>query len=211
MDVMSSLVHQKAFAGRVHEYATAREALASGRFEDALKSFSKAIDVDSNFGVAYSGMAIAAEALGQQQDAEKYIKLALGHLDRMTERERYWTRSSYYLLLGNQEKCVDEYNCEKPTRLNFCSNTTGIARRQLAHWRRTYLFLPEDRRLCFRHRIRRRHKYPCRPRFNVRLQLAVRIRSSLPLTSTRNLFRRGGCKRGFSRNDIEPLTVLAGG
>src|SRR5262249_5979807 len=29
--------------------------------------------------------------------------------DRMTERERYHTRASYYALLGNHQKCVEEY------------------------------------------------------------------------------------------------------
>src|SRR5262249_12439858 len=77
----------------VREYAAAREAMANGKLEDALKSFSKAIDVDADFGVAYAGMAIAAGNLGQQQDAEKYIKDAERHLDHMTERERYRTRS----------------------------------------------------------------------------------------------------------------------
>jgi tetratricopeptide (TPR) repeat protein len=93
----------------VHEYAVAREAMAGGRFEEALKRFAKAVEIDRDFGAAYPGMAIAAGALGQQQDAEKYIQLAQRHLDNMTERERYRTRSSYYLLLGNHEKCVEEY------------------------------------------------------------------------------------------------------
>jgi tetratricopeptide (TPR) repeat protein len=84
-------------------------ALANGNQEDALRSFSKAVDIDANFGLAYAGMAIASRNLGQQQDAEKFIKLALGRMDRMTERERYRTRGSYYLLLGNQQKCVEEY------------------------------------------------------------------------------------------------------
>src|SRR5262245_70716 len=96
----------------LHEYATAREAMANGKFEDALKSFSKATHIDSDLGVAYSGMAVAAGALGLQQEAEKYIKLALAHLDSMTERERYRTRSSYYVLIGNHQKCVEEYNSQ---------------------------------------------------------------------------------------------------
>jgi tetratricopeptide (TPR) repeat protein len=54
-------------------------------------------------------MAIASRNLRQQQDAEKYIKLALGHMDQMTERERYRTRGTYYLTLGDQQKCTEEY------------------------------------------------------------------------------------------------------
>src|SRR5262249_3668457 len=93
----------------VHEYATAMEALANGKQEDALKSFSKAVEVDKDFGLSYAGMAIASRNLGRQQDAEDYIKLALGHMDRMTERERYRTWGSYYLTLGDQQKCVEQY------------------------------------------------------------------------------------------------------
>ncbi|MEP7367705.1 MAG: protein kinase [Acidobacteriota bacterium] len=93
----------------IHDYAVAMNALADGKHEDALGNFSKAVDIDQNFGLAYAGMAIASRNLAKQQDAEKYIKLALGHMDRMTERERYRTRASYYLLLGDQQKCVEEY------------------------------------------------------------------------------------------------------
>jgi eukaryotic-like serine/threonine-protein kinase len=94
----------------VHEYAMGMDALSAAKYEDALRSFSKALDVDPNFGVAYLGMAVAARSLGQQQEAEKYIKLALGHLDRMTEREKYRTRGFYYALTGDQQKCVEEYS-----------------------------------------------------------------------------------------------------
>jgi tetratricopeptide (TPR) repeat protein/predicted Ser/Thr protein kinase len=93
----------------VHEYATAMDELSNGKHQDALRSFAKAVEIDQNFGLAYAGMAIASRNLGQQQDAEKYIQLALGHMDRMTERERYRIRGSYYLTLSDQQKCVEEY------------------------------------------------------------------------------------------------------
>ena len=93
----------------VHEYSAAMDGLSNAKYEDALRSFSRAVDVDPNFGLAYAGMAVASRAQGQQQDAEKYIKLALGHLDRMTERERYRTRGFFYALTGDQQKCVEEY------------------------------------------------------------------------------------------------------
>jgi len=111
----------------VHEYSTALQALSSGSGEDALRSLSRAIDIDQNFGVAYAAMAIAAKNLNRQQDAEKYVKLALGHLDNMTERERYRTRAMYYLVLSNHEKCVEEYTT---LTTKFPSDTT--ARNNLA-------------------------------------------------------------------------------
>jgi tetratricopeptide (TPR) repeat protein/predicted Ser/Thr protein kinase len=93
----------------IYEYAKAMDALSNGKLQDALRGFSKAVDIDQDFGMAYAAMASASRNLGQQQDAEKYIKLALGHLDRMTERERYRTRGFYYLLISDPEKCVEEY------------------------------------------------------------------------------------------------------
>ncbi len=93
----------------VHEYAIALDALSTGRIEDALKHFSQAVDLDSNFGLAYLGMAAASHNLSRQQDADKYIKLALNHIDHMTERERFRTRGYLYYLNDDNQKCVDEY------------------------------------------------------------------------------------------------------
>jgi len=94
----------------VHEYATALDDLSSGKMDDALKHFSQAVDLDSNFGLSYLGMAAAEHNLGRQQDADKYIKLALSHIDQMTERERFRTRGYLYYLNDDNQKCVDEYS-----------------------------------------------------------------------------------------------------
>jgi tetratricopeptide (TPR) repeat protein len=93
----------------VHEYASAANALSNAKYEDALASFSRAIDIDDNFGLAYAGMAVASSALGQRQAADEYIRLANTHLDGMSERERYSTRGFYFALTGDAEKCVEEY------------------------------------------------------------------------------------------------------
>src|SRR6185312_16510149 len=74
------------------------------------ENFSKAVDIDPNWGLPYAGMAIASRTLGKQEDAEKYIKLALKYIDRMTEREKYRIRAHYYHLTGDYPKCVDEYS-----------------------------------------------------------------------------------------------------
>jgi tetratricopeptide (TPR) repeat protein len=54
-------------------------------------------------------MAIASSNLDRQQDAEKYVKEAIRHLDGMTERERYRTRGMYYYLTSDYQACVKEY------------------------------------------------------------------------------------------------------
>jgi len=94
----------------VRQYGIAMEQQSAGKFEDALQSFSKAAELDPNFARAYSGMAAAAGNLGRRQDAEKYAKLAMQHVDRMTERERYRVRGQYYIRTENWKKCAEEYS-----------------------------------------------------------------------------------------------------
>jgi tetratricopeptide (TPR) repeat protein len=93
-----------------HQYGVGMEQQFAGNMQDALQSFSKASQLDPNFARAYAGMAAVAGNLGQFQDAENYAKLAMQHVDRMTERERYRIRGIYYIRTGNWQKCVEEYS-----------------------------------------------------------------------------------------------------
>ena len=93
----------------VHDYGVGMEQQFAGKMQDALQSFSKAAELDPNFARAYAGMSAIAGNLGQFQDAEKYVKLAMEHVDRMTERERYRIRGLYYARTKYWEKCVEEY------------------------------------------------------------------------------------------------------
>ena len=94
----------------VHRYGIAMEQQFAGKMQDAVHSFSQAVQLDPNFARAYSGMAVAYRNLGQQDEAKKYIQMAMAHLDRLTERERYRLRGTYYSLDENWPKCVDEYS-----------------------------------------------------------------------------------------------------
>lgn len=93
----------------VREYAKGMEALSQSKFEDALRAFSKAVELDPNFGTAYGGMAISSRNLDRQQDALKYADEAMRHTGGMTERERYRARGLYYYLTNDYKSCVKEY------------------------------------------------------------------------------------------------------
>ena len=93
----------------VHQYGVGMEQLFAGNSEEALRSFSNAVALDPNFARAYAGMAAASENLGKTKDAEKYVKLAMEHVDRMTDRERYRVRGLYYFTTSNWQKCIEEY------------------------------------------------------------------------------------------------------
>jgi eukaryotic-like serine/threonine-protein kinase len=93
----------------VHQYGIAMEQLLAGNSQEAIQSFSNVIALDPNFARAYGGMASAYGNLGRTQDAEKYVKLAMEHVDHMTERERYRVRGLYYFTTSNYPKCIEEY------------------------------------------------------------------------------------------------------
>lgn len=93
----------------VHYDAVGLEQQFAGKSDDALGSFAKATELDPNFARAYAGMSAVSRNLGRPQDAEKYINLAMEHIDRLTERERYRVRGGYYIATSNWQKCVEEY------------------------------------------------------------------------------------------------------
>ncbi len=91
------------------QYAAAVDSQSRGKYELALATFSKAVELDPKFGLGYQGMAVMSRNMGRLQDAEKYAKEALRYLDGMTERERFTTRGYYYSRTGDYQQCVKEY------------------------------------------------------------------------------------------------------
>jgi tetratricopeptide (TPR) repeat protein/predicted Ser/Thr protein kinase len=94
----------------VHQYGVAQNQQFAGNYEAALQSFAKAAELDPNFARAYAGEAAISGNLGRYQDAEKFAKMSMAHVDRMTERERYRIRGLYYIRTENWQKCIEEYN-----------------------------------------------------------------------------------------------------
>ena len=90
-------------------YALAQSAASNGKFEEALQQASKAVALDPAFGIGYQLMAVASRNLGRLQDAERYSRESLRHLDGMTERERYSSRGLFYRITGDYQQCVSEY------------------------------------------------------------------------------------------------------
>jgi tetratricopeptide (TPR) repeat protein len=93
-----------------HAYSVAQDLRYAGKNDDAIKTFLSAIGLDSNFGSAYSGLAAMYANQGNREDATKYYKLAMEHVDRMTEREKFRTRGGYYLAIMDPQKAVEEFS-----------------------------------------------------------------------------------------------------
>jgi serine/threonine protein kinase/tetratricopeptide (TPR) repeat protein len=89
-------------------YTNGQELQWAGRKDEALAAYQEAARLDPTMGRAYSGMGAIADSLGRRQDAEEYYKQALARTGRMTDREKYRTRSGYYLFTRNTDKAREE-------------------------------------------------------------------------------------------------------
>lgn len=114
-----------------HAYAMGQDFQQAAKWDDALKAYSQAVQLDPDLGRAYSGLAAISANLGKRQDAEKYYGLALSHIERMTDREKYRTRSGYYLLMRNQPKAMEELTALVS---QYPADTSGHANLALAYF-----------------------------------------------------------------------------
>jgi eukaryotic-like serine/threonine-protein kinase len=92
-----------------HAYGLAQRLHFVGKWDEAIQHYSHAIQLDPDLGRAYAGLATAYRNTRQYDEAERYFKLALAHIDRMTEREKYRTRGGYYITTGNYTMAVEEF------------------------------------------------------------------------------------------------------
>lgn len=92
------------------EFAVAQGLQYTGKWDEAVTHFQRAIDLDPNMGRAYAALGTAKFNLGQVQEAEQYYQKAMSHIDRMSDREKYRTRAEYFLVKHKPESAIQEYN-----------------------------------------------------------------------------------------------------
>jgi eukaryotic-like serine/threonine-protein kinase len=114
-----------------HAYAIGQDLQQSGKWGDAIEAYSKAVQLDPDLGRAYAGMAAMYANLGKRSEAEANYLKALQRIDRMTDREKYRTRSGYYLLMRNQPKAIEELNLLVS---QFPADTAGHGNLALAYF-----------------------------------------------------------------------------
>jgi tetratricopeptide (TPR) repeat protein len=114
-----------------HEYAVAQELQWAGKWDEAVRGYKKAIELDPNMGRAYAGLAAVENNLGHRQDAEKDYQLAVARLDRMTDREKYRTRGGYFLLMRKPDSAIEEFTSLLKA---YPSDTAGIANLAFAYF-----------------------------------------------------------------------------
>jgi len=92
-----------------HSYAAAQDLQQKGKWDEAIKEYNHATYLDPEFGRAFAGLAVMEANLGRPQEAERNYKLALAHIDRMTDREKYRTRGAYYLWIKDPQRAIEEF------------------------------------------------------------------------------------------------------
>src|SRR4029077_13118105 len=102
-----------------------------GKWDEAIRGYRKALDLDGNLGRAYAGLAAVESNRGRRQEAESYYKQALSRIDRMSEREKYRTRGGYYLLVRNPDNAIEEFSSLVK---QFPADTAGIANLAFAYF-----------------------------------------------------------------------------
>ncbi|MBA3638251.1 MAG: tetratricopeptide repeat protein [Acidobacteria bacterium] len=112
-------------------YAEAQELQWAGKSEEAIAAYQRTLQIDPNFGRAHAGLAALYANSSRPQEAEASYLAALGHLERMTEREKYRTRGGYYLFKRSNDKARQEFEALVK---DFPADSSGLANLALAHF-----------------------------------------------------------------------------
>lgn len=114
-----------------HDYALAQDLQWAGKWEEAIPHYEQAVQSDADLGRAYAGLASTSANMGRRKDADKYYQLALAHIDRMSDREKYRTRGGYYLANREPRKAIEEYSALVQ---QFPSDAAGYSNLALAYF-----------------------------------------------------------------------------
>jgi eukaryotic-like serine/threonine-protein kinase len=114
-----------------HEYALAQEGQFSGNYNSAIEHSLRALQFDPQLGRAYVVLAVVYNNMKQPQQAEKYFQLALSKIDTMSDREKYRTRASYYLVARKPDQALQEL---QQLVAKYPADNTGLANLALAYF-----------------------------------------------------------------------------
>jgi eukaryotic-like serine/threonine-protein kinase len=92
-------------------YERGQDLARSSKLEEALQAYKQAIALDPGMGRAYAGMAVVYDDLKDETRTKAAYEEALKRVDGMTDREKYRTLGTYYLLVArNYDKAIENYH-----------------------------------------------------------------------------------------------------
>jgi eukaryotic-like serine/threonine-protein kinase len=92
-----------------HEYVLGQQLQNSGKWEEAITHYQRALQLDPNMARAYAATGAAKFNLGRMDEAEQNYQQAMSHIDRMSDREKYRTRAEYFLVKHEPKQAIAEY------------------------------------------------------------------------------------------------------
>jgi len=114
------------------------------RYEEAIPAFERAIDIDSEFAMAFAKLSIVYNNLRDYDEARSWSEKAIAHADRLTARERYYIEGRYYsqdattvqLSIEAYENALALYPDDTASRNNLALQYEGIEQydRAIAHY-----------------------------------------------------------------------------
>jgi tetratricopeptide (TPR) repeat protein len=111
----------------LERFSRALDLQAAGKIDEALTLMKAAVELDPEFAVAYSRMAVSQHALGAEEEALASSARAYVLRDRVSERERYQIRATYHRLRLDYEAALDDFRA-----LAVLSPNDPIAQSKLA-------------------------------------------------------------------------------
>jgi serine/threonine protein kinase/tetratricopeptide (TPR) repeat protein len=91
-------------------YERGQDLARSGKLDEALAAYKEAIKFDPAMGRAYSGMGVVYDDQKNSVLSKAAYDEALKRVDGMTEREKYRTLGTYYLVVAHDyEKAIENY------------------------------------------------------------------------------------------------------
>jgi len=79
-------------------------------YDAEIELLKEAIELDPEFALAHSNLAFYYYYTNQREKGEEHILIALGLLDRLTEKERLWIQAAVEGYRGNREESVLKWN-----------------------------------------------------------------------------------------------------
>ncbi len=92
-----------------HEYAAARDAYQSGRYDEALSRAQKAIAIDPGFVLAHQARGMTLLDLARTDEGRQDLRFALAHKDAVAEREALELSASYHLVMDEFDQASEAY------------------------------------------------------------------------------------------------------
>jgi tetratricopeptide (TPR) repeat protein len=100
-------------------YALGQSQASQANFAQSIAFYKRAVELDSNFAMAYASLGVAYVALGNETQANAAITRAFELSDKVSERERLFIRCRYYMnVTGDLQQAIETLRLYRDTYPN---------------------------------------------------------------------------------------------